>query len=286
MKPHRPRRMPRGFCPGCGDESDLPPFADGMCFLCATDGPPGQHVPTGGAVHEDTDARRWVNWPSDDDLELHDEVRAIFDEAQLRGASAGLGGDYRDRFCFSRSPNASTRARWLTRHLRPELRERKPKPAPKPKREPKPRRVVQGRRGPAIKPTSPLARTVAHVLAHPGCTIAEIAQAIGETPRTVSRKVASAQVGLRVLRTGVHGDARFYPGPRAVEQLPKALPERHATLSCVLPESALTALERRAAAAGVSVGEALANVLEAIGDTTTADVVDALAAAMGRVMTA
>lgn len=36
------RTMPRGTCKGCGGLEYLPPFGDGMCFLCATDGPPGE----------------------------------------------------------------------------------------------------------------------------------------------------------------------------------------------------------------------------------------------------
>lgn len=279
------RSMPHGRCSGCGDIGPLPPFGGGMCFLCATDGPPGQHTPSGGALQEDADARRWDAWPSDDEIELRDEVRALFDDAQLLGVSAGLGGDFRDRFCFSTSPNAPTRARWLTRHRRPEPRERKPKPAPKPKRERAPTPPVQGRRGRKVDPNSRLARTVAWVMAHPGCTIAEIAQGVGESQRAVTRSAAESNASQRLLRCGSHGHARFYAGPRAGAAKPvadalaehqvklsrvpaeSALPERQAKLSCVLAESALAALERRAKDAGLSLGAAIEALLAEVEGT-------------------
>lgn len=66
------RHLPHGVCSGCGDETFLPPFGDGLCFLCATDGPPGERVAAIGAVHEDVDARRL--YP---ELSERDEERRI-----------------------------------------------------------------------------------------------------------------------------------------------------------------------------------------------------------------
>ncbi len=51
--PRRPEHMPWGRCSGCNDLGPLPPFGEGLCFICATDGPPGTHTPTGGALTED-----------------------------------------------------------------------------------------------------------------------------------------------------------------------------------------------------------------------------------------
>ncbi len=65
--------MPRGICSGCGDLTCLPPFGDGLCFLCATDGPPGSYSPTIGAVDEDSDARHI--WP---EMSEPDEERRVF----------------------------------------------------------------------------------------------------------------------------------------------------------------------------------------------------------------
>ncbi len=47
------QKMRLGVCPGCGEEGRLPPFADGMCFLCATDGPPNEHTPKGGTCGQE-----------------------------------------------------------------------------------------------------------------------------------------------------------------------------------------------------------------------------------------
>jgi hypothetical protein len=82
----RGRRMPYGICSGCGEEGPLPPFGDGMCFLCATDGPPGNHSPAIGAVSEDTDARGEAV-PDDDEVEERGrDIRDIFAEAAELGA--------------------------------------------------------------------------------------------------------------------------------------------------------------------------------------------------------
>ncbi len=51
------RRMPHGVCSGCREEGPLPPFGGGLCFLCATDGPAGEHVPAGRALDENEDGR-------------------------------------------------------------------------------------------------------------------------------------------------------------------------------------------------------------------------------------
>ena len=63
------RRMPWGVCPGCHTDAALPPFGDGLCFLCATDGPAGERTPTGGAVDEE---ELCFAAPVDDDEEEED----------------------------------------------------------------------------------------------------------------------------------------------------------------------------------------------------------------------
>ncbi|MFI5296519.1 MAG: helix-turn-helix domain-containing protein [Polyangiales bacterium] len=94
----RPRLMPRGRCSGCGQMEPLPPFAEGMCFLCATDGPPGKREPTGSALHEDKDARRTYEGPSEAEEENQNEIVALFEEAsslgrRFRVASIAFGAD-------------------------------------------------------------------------------------------------------------------------------------------------------------------------------------------------
>src|SRR5262245_2971346 len=54
--PDEARRMPGGVCHGCLDDGPLPPFGDGYCFLCATDGPPGDRSTTGSALPEGVQA--------------------------------------------------------------------------------------------------------------------------------------------------------------------------------------------------------------------------------------
>ncbi len=85
--------MPRGVCSGCGAEEFLPPFGDGMCFLCATDGPPDSRQPTGGALDEDADARR------DEEPDAYDErQRDILEEfaaLQSRWSSAARWAHHR-----------------------------------------------------------------------------------------------------------------------------------------------------------------------------------------------
>lgn len=78
--------MPRGVCAGCGELTCLPPFGDGMCFLCATDGPPGEYSPTIGAVGEDVDARRV--WP---EMTEADEERRIFILEEFAAHQAAWG---------------------------------------------------------------------------------------------------------------------------------------------------------------------------------------------------
>lgn len=250
------KRMPRGVCAGCGDESDLPPFADGMCFLCATDGPPGSRTPTGGALPEGLDARRYVDAPSDEEIDRWREILAIFEEAQGRTGAESLGANYADRFCFSRTPNAPTKARWLNRHPRPEPKT--PRPARvKPARKPAVVREVVARSGPKMNPKSALSRVVAHVVAHPGATIRELALAIGIDERTVSRRCVDAQRSQRLLRVGAYGDARFYPGPRATEE--KTPPVRAGRaqmvkLACKVAEPVLKWLEEGALREGSDLG--------------------------------
>ena len=85
--PHPPddgRRMPHGVCPGCQEDGPLPPFGQGMCFICATDGPPGTYTHKGSALHEDTDARRAeIHWFDEGSVEV--QVRDIFAEANGAG---------------------------------------------------------------------------------------------------------------------------------------------------------------------------------------------------------
>src|SRR5580692_2688983 len=75
--------MPQGRCSGCGDETFLPPFGGGTCFLCATDGQPNRHAPTGGALAEDAvRSDPTADWwePSEEQTEIAD----LFDEVQTR----------------------------------------------------------------------------------------------------------------------------------------------------------------------------------------------------------
>lgn len=89
--------MPRGICSGCGLEEFLPPFGDGMCFLCATDGPPGERVPTFGAIGEDGDARRDALPLSDRDFERRIEIVEEFGGHQERWGSAIGKSHYRSQ---------------------------------------------------------------------------------------------------------------------------------------------------------------------------------------------
>ena len=82
------RRMPWGICSGCGDEGPLPPFGEGQCFLCATDGPPGAYTPAISALDEDVDARR-DELPAFDDDSLENQVRDIFNDARTTRARLG-----------------------------------------------------------------------------------------------------------------------------------------------------------------------------------------------------
>ncbi len=110
-----------GTCSGCASYSLLPPFGQGLCFLCATDGPPGEYSPAIGAEHEDVDARRRVLWPTDAQIEMRAEIEELFADAQRRTASLCL--DYAvaaNGFCFSSRPNPPTRARWTRQRPRPE----------------------------------------------------------------------------------------------------------------------------------------------------------------------
>jgi hypothetical protein len=92
------RTMPLGECSGCGEVTHLPPFAEGMCFLCATDGPPGDTSPTGGALAEDADARRESSSDvSDQELERIIEILDEFDNHQEQWARAIARDHYRSQ---------------------------------------------------------------------------------------------------------------------------------------------------------------------------------------------
>lgn len=96
------RTMPRGVCRGCREEGPLPPFGEGLCFLCATDGPPGEHTATGGALGEDEDARREeaADWHEAGDLT--DQIREEFTEARAGSSSTvrwtNLGAEVLNEF--------------------------------------------------------------------------------------------------------------------------------------------------------------------------------------------
>jgi len=85
--------MPYGMCRGCGDEGPLPPFGGGLCFLCATDGPPGDRSTTGRAVAEDAAApdptAGWNEELSEDQiaiLELFAEASVLSERGRVRAA--------------------------------------------------------------------------------------------------------------------------------------------------------------------------------------------------------
>lgn len=84
--------MPFGRCVGCGDETHLPPLGDGMCFLCAVDGPPGSREQTFGALHEDgVRSDPTIDWFDCEDRQR--EVAELFEEQQFRFARA-IGADH------------------------------------------------------------------------------------------------------------------------------------------------------------------------------------------------
>ena len=287
--------MPIGRCAGCGDETCLPPFGEGLCFLCATDGPPGSVQTTGGAVSEDVDARRQA-WPvSDQEVDRMREVLDLFAEAQAREAQPGsfanasLGGDYKFQFCFSTQPNAPTKARWINRRHRaaPETEEqaerrRKRERAQKPSQPRQVRidpasglivfgcqrsverrvfvpKIKHGRGRPQIA-GSLLQRCVSYVCAHPGCTDKEIATAFGLGHRVVCHRLTTAKEHQRVQRVGTHGHSRWYPGPRAIPDVTLE-PEKMAHLQASISESALHRLETGARAAGKDLGAYIETLL-------------------------
>ncbi len=71
-----------GVCPGCGDEAVLPEWAEGECFLCATDGAVLTRAATGGAVREDADGRLQYDELSPEDEERRNDINDLFAEAQ------------------------------------------------------------------------------------------------------------------------------------------------------------------------------------------------------------
>jgi hypothetical protein len=73
------RYLPTGRCSGCNEETHLPSFGDGMCFLCATDGPPGEWSPTGRAT---VGERATYDFLTEAEEERLADVQDIFAEAQ------------------------------------------------------------------------------------------------------------------------------------------------------------------------------------------------------------
>jgi hypothetical protein len=117
--------MPRGICSGCGGEEFLPPFGDGMCFLCATDGPPGDHTPTGSALAEGLDARREAWAVSDADFERRVEILGEFDSHQAHWARAIGQAHYRSqRFVTWTRPSRNDRI-YVPKNLGPTVEELK-----------------------------------------------------------------------------------------------------------------------------------------------------------------
>ena len=241
----------------------LPPFAEGLCFLCGTDGPPGDTSSAIGAVSEDMDARREPWLYSDEQLTRAQEILDLFQEAQ-GGETVSvveLGSDFAERFCFSTRPNAPTRARWLARHPPAPPKPLKKRAAQKP---PKTVKIItfKGKHGRPIQPTSKLNRVVEHVKAWPGCSVAEVAQALGLGHREASKSLYSAREIQKVWRVGSHGHSRFYPGPRAEVVRPELVQmARMATLVATVTEPTLQLLERFAADSGLPFGAALENLL-------------------------
>ena len=89
----RDRRMRMGRCPGCADQAMLPDWAEGFCFLCATEGrtESGELENIGSALHEDADARRdpEPESPLDDPESFASQINDLFDEAQRIGSEHG-----------------------------------------------------------------------------------------------------------------------------------------------------------------------------------------------------
>lgn len=74
----------------------LPPFGGGMCFLCATDGPPGRYSPAIWALSEDVDARKAEAEDEDRD-ERRNDIEDIFAEAAEHGLDRRVHGQWRHR---------------------------------------------------------------------------------------------------------------------------------------------------------------------------------------------
>jgi hypothetical protein len=115
------RDLKVGFCLGCHELGPLPKFGDGLCFLCATAGAPGDTTPTGRRLGENEEVVDQVLWPGDEEVERRLEIVELFADAQRQDVRLSL--DYSTRmegFCFSGKPNARTQAIWTRRRPRPE----------------------------------------------------------------------------------------------------------------------------------------------------------------------
>src|SRR5271166_2091291 len=115
--------MPRGRCAGCREESFLPPFGEGMCFLCATDGPPLTTEPTGGALSEDgTCSDPTAGWVEVDEFQV--DIMELFAEQQVLHQRA-IAGDAYYAQRFDRTVRARVERRdGLTSYEQRELEER------------------------------------------------------------------------------------------------------------------------------------------------------------------
>jgi hypothetical protein len=110
------RRMPFGYCRGCGQLGPLPPFGEQMCFLCATDGPPGETSRTGGAMAEgETRADPTADWWDPSDRQI--EIAELFVEAQCAASTkATLANPFErtdGRFIFFRRSTGRFRHGYL-----------------------------------------------------------------------------------------------------------------------------------------------------------------------------
>ena len=213
--------MPRGRCAGCGEDTLLPPFGEGLCFLCATDGPSGARSPTGRAVHEGADARREARL----DVDLRQaEIAELFAEASARR------GDGRWAH-----PDLSVRG---GRRVWWDERPRGP-----------------SRKGVEFKPIKPDARSLAMSLHVAGRSPAAIARTLGITPwkaRTLvpARSLSEAQ-RLRHVELKAAGHTYTPPteaaGARGRERRAPLTRSRAAELSRAGVEGRRRATERRRA---------------------------------------
>ena len=91
------KKMPFGFCPGCLGQAYLPDFGEGLCFLCATDGPPADPSRTGGSVREDLDGRLQYELIDEKREERVLEVLEEFSSQQERFSRAIGAAHYRSQ---------------------------------------------------------------------------------------------------------------------------------------------------------------------------------------------